>query len=185
MTGSRRISTLTRRDLPALCLLMAAWAFLAAVGFQVIAQDAEPPPYGELVATSGQLTNAFVMKRSGKGHSEVHILIQAADGLHDCAQETSKLTLSLLNVAKGTEVAALFLAGSIDEPVHGLWALRSGHTVLLSYESLADQAAQKTRHATLAGRAFAAFAILSLLGALILRREFGAWRAKGPNKLDR
>ena len=135
----------------------------------------QPPPYGQLVGVSGLVVDTFLLK-GGKNHSKVHLLIQAANGLHDCVQEASNLTVPLLNVPKGADVSALVRYGAIANPGDQLWEFRTGNVKLLKYENLVDREDEMNQRTSLAIWAFGLLAIIFLGAAMILRRKFGGWR---------
>jgi hypothetical protein len=172
---SPRASRLTRRDLPALCLLAAASTAVVASGCFLVAWLGEPPSHDELVPVSGHVADTF-LRTSGKGHSQVHLLVQAADRLHDLAQDASNLTLGLLQVPKGAEVAALVRYGSIAEPADQLWELHRGDATLLTYDSLARRADGIRQDASRNGWAVGGMAVVLLAVGWALRRRFGGWR---------
>jgi hypothetical protein len=175
MSSSRRHAKISLRDAPVLCLSAAVFAALFMMGLRLAAWAAQPPTLSELVVVPGEVIDHFVRK-SGKGHAQLHLIVQAADGLHDCAQDATSLTLPLMNLQKGAEVVASVRYGSVAAPEDRLWELDISGDRLLKYESLVYRADQESQRMSSVARYFGIFAILILVVALVLRREFGSWR---------
>lgn len=175
----------TRRDLPLICLMVSVWAAIGTVGFVFAAWLSVPPTIGELVSVSGRVVDAYVKKDSGKGRRQVHVLVQASDGLHDLAQDDLSTAIDqVLNVLKGNDVVALVQLGSIAQPVDRLWELRRDGTTLLRYQDTVDAVEGINRRGSELPKYLGGLAVLFLVGALTLRRRFGAWREQ-PAALPR
>ena len=129
----------TRRGLPLICLLFSIFLAFGAGALSLDAWSNESPAAGQLVQVSGRVVDAYRKKGSGKGRPQVHLLVQAADGLHDVAHDDLSPAISgALAARKGDDVVALVQLGSIAQPADSLWELRKSGVTLLRYEDVAN-----------------------------------------------
>lgn len=167
----------SRRDLPLICLLFSIFLAFGAGALSLDAWSNEPPAAGQLASVSGRVVDAYRKKGSGKGRPQVHLLVQAADGLHDFARDDMSPAISgALAVRKGDDVVALVQSGSIAQPADSLWELRKNSIALLRYEDVANQVGAEIRRESAMRNFLGGVAVLLLIAALALRRTFGAWR---------
>ena len=167
----------TRRDLPLICLLFSIFLAFGASALSLDARSNEPPAAGQLASVSGRVIHAYRKKGSGKGRPQVHLLVQAADGLHDFARDDLSPAISgALAVREGDNVVALVQPGSIAQPADSLWELRQNGITLLRYEDVASQVGDEIRREAAMRNFLGGVAVLLLIAALALRRAFGAWR---------
>ena len=171
----------TRRDLPLICLLFSLFLAFGAGALSLDAWSNEPPAAGQLVPVSGRVVDAYRKKGSGRGRPQIHVLVQAADGLHDVARDDLSPAISgALAVRKGVDVVALVQLGSIAQPADSLWELRQSGVTLLRYEDVVNQVGAEIRRESATGNFLGGVAVLLLIAALALalalRRIFGAWR---------
>ena len=130
--------------------------------------------------------DAYRKNASGKGRPQVHLLVEAADGLHDLERdELSPVISRALAVQKGDDVVALMQYGSIAQPADRLWELRRGGIPLLRYEDVANQVGAEIQRESAMRNALGGIAMLLLIAALALRRTFGAWRDSVPASVRR
>ena len=168
---------LTRRDLPLLCLLFSIFLAFGAGALSFDAWSNEPPAKGQLAEISGRVVDAYRKKGSGKGRPQVHLLVDAAYGLHDLARDDLSPAISgALAVRKGDDVVALVQPGSIAQPADDLWELRRNGVAILRYEDVAYQVDAQIQRESVIRNFLGGVATLLLIAALALRKNFGAWR---------
>jgi len=173
---------LTRHDLPAVCLLISAWAALGGGAFAVVGWSSKPPTIDQLASIQGRVVDAYLKRGSGKGRPQVHVLVEASDGVHDLSRDNMSPAISrVLTVQKNDAVAALVQSGSIAQPTDILWELRRGNTAILRYQDVADQVASENRRATKTAMWFGSLGALFFIAAVTLRVRFGAWRERRPS----
>jgi hypothetical protein len=182
--GSDNVSALmpsttraTRRDLPLVCLLFSILLAFGAGALSFDVWSSEPPATGQLVSVSGRVVNEYRKKGTGKGRPQVHLLVEAADGLHDLARDDLSPAISgALAVRQGDDVVALVQPGSIAQPADGLWELRRNGVTILRYEDVAYQVGAEIRRESVMRNFLGGVAVLLLIAAPALRKNFGAWR---------
>ena len=174
----------TLRDLPTIFLLISAWAALGGGAFAVVGWSSEPPPINRLESVQGRVVDAYLKKGFGKGRTQVHVLVEASDGLHDLARDnTSQAIFHVLTVRKNDTVIALVQSGSIAQPADTLWELQRGNAAILRYQDVADQVASENRRAATMAMCFGSLGALSFIAAIALRAHFGGWRERRPSTL--
>lgn len=178
MTNSPKRKT-TIRNLPILFLVEGVFFAVAAIAMP-LANNAYTAKENDLQTISGIVQRAPYITGPGRGGDMLQIFVRGSNGLHHLTQNDMSgwvpgIMDPIMNLRVGDNVTARVKHVPLGGDFDWLWEMQRNGTVILSYQNTHLYYAHADKRRRLFSYWAAGLAVALLLGAILLRRRFGAW----------
>lgn len=169
----------TIRNLPILFLGEGVIFAVAAIAMP-LANNADTAKENDLRTISGIVQRAPYITGPGKGGNKLQIFVRGSDGLHHLTQNDMSGWLPgimnpIMNLRVGDNVTARVKHDSLGRDFDWLWEMQRNGTTILSYQNTYLYYEHVGIRMRLLSYWAAGLAVALFLGAILLRRKFGAW----------